>query len=241
MPKNNLHIVEIGPGLGDLTCKILEQKRVVKAYEIDKRMESFLTERFENEIEKKQFELFITDVLDVWQTKSLHDQKYDIVANLPYNVATNLILRAFKDDNCSSILVMIQKEVAEKFNAKNGSKEFGSLSVIAQSLCNVKMICDVPPNSFEPPPKVTSSVILFEKKDIFDKSFEPIYKSNLNGFEKFLKVAFLQPRKRAIKNLTTAYKKEAVQKAFIDLDLDQNIRPHQISTSTFHLIFQNID
>ena len=240
MPKNEQQIVEIGPGLGDLTCKLLESKRDVIAYEIDKRMEPILKDRFKNEIDKKQFELFITDVLNVWKDKSLHDDKYDLVANLPYNMATNLILRALNDKNCSNILVMIQKEVAEKFNAKEKTKEFSSLAIIAQSLCDIEVVCNVPPTSFDPIPKVDSSVILFKKKEILDKSFEDIYMKQMPSFEKFLKIAFSQPRKKLIKNLISAYKKESILETFKKLNLDQNIRAHEISTSNFHLIYKNI-
>ena len=118
-------------------------------------------------------------------------KKYDLIANLPYYIATNIILRAIEDNNCENILVMIQKEVAVKFSAKENEKEFSSLGIIA-SLCSLenRILFDVPPESFDPPPKVMSS-ILYIKKDMDVKLDK--------GFLKFLKVCFSQPRKKLFK------------------------------------------
>jgi len=214
MPKSDNLVVEIGPGLGDLTEKLLEKRRV-RAIEIDKDLCEILKKKFPN------LDLVCGDVLEIWQD-SLVNENYDLIANLPYYIATNIILRALKDKNAKNILVLIQKEVADKFSASVGAKNYGSISIIAQSVAKVKKLFDVPPGAFVPAPKVTSSVVLFEKfKDSYDEEFA-----------KFLKVAFSNPRKTLRKNLSAKYKIELKE-----FNLDEKIRPHQVDISTFFQLF----
>jgi 16S rRNA (adenine1518-N6/adenine1519-N6)-dimethyltransferase len=218
MPNTDNLVVEIGPGLGDLTEKLLEKRRVL-AYEIDKDLCEILKEKFPT------LNLKCGDVLEFWQ-ESLADEKYDLIANLPYYIATNIILRALKDKNAKNILVLIQKEVADKFAAQVGDKNYGSLAIIAQSVANVKKLFDIPPGAFVPAPKVTSSVILFEKeKESFNEDFA-----------KFLKAAFANPRKTLKKNLSAIYKDFDPEK----FDLAKSIRPHQVDGSTFFRLFSNM-
>ena len=216
MPNNNNLAIEIGPGLGDLTEKLLEKRRV-KAIEIDKDLCKILKEKFPS------LDLVCGDVLDYWQD-SLADENYDLIANLPYYIATNIILKALKDKNAKNILVLIQKEVADKFSAKVGDKNYSSLAIISQSVAKVKKLFDIPPGAFVPAPKVMSSVILFEKfKDSYDEEFA-----------KFLKQAFKSPRKTLKKNLSSFN---------IDLkkfNLPENIRPHQVDGSTFFQLFSEL-
>ena len=216
MPNTNNLVVEIGPGLGDLTEKLLEKRRVL-AFEIDKELCEILREKFPN------LNLKCGDVLEYWHN-NLAEENYDLIANLPYYIATKIILKALKDNNAKNILVLIQKEVADKFSAKPNNKNYSSLAILAQSVAKVKKLFDVPPGAFVPAPKVTSSVILFEKfKDSYDENFA-----------KFLKVAFSNPRKTLKKNLS-AYNFEPE-----NFRLDKNIRPHQVDGSTFFQLFSSL-
>ena len=218
MPNTNNLVVEFGPGLGDLTEKLLEKRRV-KAVEIDTDLCEILKEKFPN------LDLICDDVLEIWQD-SLVDEEYDLIANLPYYIATNIILKALKDKNAKNILVLIQKEVADKFSAKVGDKNYSSLAILASSVANVKKLFDIPPGAFVPAPKVTSSVILFEKfKDSYDEDFA-----------KFLKIAFANPRKTLKKNLSVKYKNFNPE----DFNLAKNIRPHQVDGSTFFQLFSKV-
>jgi len=218
MPRSDYPIVEIGPGLGDLTEKLLEKRRVT-AYEIDTDLCEILKEKFPN------LTLKCGDVLEFWQ-ETLENEKYDLIANLPYYIATNIILKALKDKNAKNILVLIQKEVADKFSAKPGDKNYSSLAILAQSVAKVKKQFDVPAGAFVPAPKVTSSVILFEKfKDSYDEDFA-----------KFLKIAFANPRKTLKKNLSAVYKNFDPEQ----FGLAKSIRPHQIDGSTFFRLFSNL-
>jgi 16S rRNA (adenine1518-N6/adenine1519-N6)-dimethyltransferase len=232
MPKNDNHIIEIGPGLGDLTKKLVKYKDV-RAYEVDRDLYSILQVEFANELASKNLEVVLTDVLDIWSKNgSLYDSKYDLVANLPYYIATNIILNAFDDDNCEHIIVMVQKEVADKFTATTGEKEFLALGVISELLCSKRyVLVEVPPTSFNPPPKVDSSVI-YLKKDMT--------KSLSEDFKNFLKVAYSQPRKKLIKNLSARYDKNILQKLFSKLNIDTNLRPHELTSSLYSQIFNNL-
>ena len=226
MPNDDLKVAEIGPGLGDLT-KELVKARNVTAFEVDKRLCEHLSKEFETATHDGRFELRCGDVLERWESGKLLDEPYHLVANLPYYIATNIILKALKDEHCRSVLVMVQKEVADKFAAKPKEKAFSALSVLASSVGKAKVCFEVEPEAFVPPPKVTSAVLLIEKnKSSDDKEFEA-----------FLKVAFSQPRKKLSKNLQSAFSKTLVAEAFTNLNLDSNLRPHEVETSIYHHLY----
>jgi len=156
MPNNNNKIVEIGPGLGDLTKFLVNVKSVV-AFEVDTDLCKRLDLKFKSEIQSKKLVLHCGDVLQNWHHRLLCEP-YDLIANLPYYIATNIILRALADPMCENILVMVQHEVAKKFSASSGESSFSALSVLTQSVGSASIVIDVPPAAFEPMPKVQSSV-----------------------------------------------------------------------------------
>ena len=232
MPNNNNYVVEIGPGLGDLTKNLVKYKEMT-AYEVDTDLISILESKFAIEIEENRLKLIHTDVLEAWDAQeTLHNGKYDLIANLPYYIATNIILRAFEDDNCENIIVMIQKEVALKFSAKPKDKEFSSLGVITDLVSlESRILFDVPPESFDPRPKVMSS-ILYIRKDM-NKSVD-------KDFNKFLKACFVQPRKKLSKNLSSIISKDLVSTYYEELDLSDNIRPHEVSSSLYSQLYTKV-
>ena len=232
MPNNNNHIVEIGPGLGDLTKNLVKYKDLT-AYEVDTDLIGILKSKFAIEIEEGKLKLIHTDVLEAWdKLKNLHDGKYDLIANLPYYIATNIILRAFEDELCEHIIVMVQKEVAEKFTAKTNDKEYSSLGIITELISiNSKILFDVPAEAFDPPPKVTSS-ILYIKKDM-SKSLD-------KDFNKFLKACFIQPRKKLSKNLTTIFDKNIIFEIYKELNINDNVRPHEVSSSLYSQMYTKV-
>ncbi len=228
MPKNRNKIAEIGPGLGDLT-NLLVNVKSVEAFEVDTELCELLQERFKQEINDKRLTLHCGDVLKKWKDNLLQED-YDLVANLPYYIATNIVLKALSDRKCKNILVMVQLEVAKKFCASVGKKEFSALSVISQSVARVSITQEVEPDAFEPKPKVKSAVVLFEKfSDIKDEEFN-----------NFLKLCFSQPRKTLYKNLSTKYDKEGLKNIFATINIKENIRPHQLPTSDYHQLYKNI-
>ena len=196
------------------------------AYEVDTDLIGILKSKFAIEMKEGKLKLIHTDVLEAWdKQKTLHDGKYDLIANLPYYIATNIILRAFEDKNCEHIIVMVQKEVAEKFTAKVNNKDYSSLGIITESISiDSRILFDVPPESFDPPPKIISS-ILYIKKDM-DKHLD-------KDFNKFLKACFVQPRKKLSKNLTSVIDKNTISKIYEELNIDDNVRPHEVSSSLY--------
>jgi 16S rRNA (adenine1518-N6/adenine1519-N6)-dimethyltransferase len=132
---------------------------------------------------------------------------------------------------------MIQKEVALKFSAKAGDKEFSSLSILANIIGESKLLFDVKGECFDPPPKVTSSVL----KIVKDKNYNSLFKEEeFEEFKKFLKTAFTQPRKTLIKNLQNSYDKIKVQEWLKNRNFSLTLRPHQLSSSDYHLLFKNL-
>ena len=232
MPHNDNHIVEIGPGLGDLTKKLVKCKEVT-AYEVDRDLYSILQTEFSNELKSNRLNIILGDVLKNWgEDSSLYSGKYDLIANLPYYIATNIILNGFNDRNCEHIIVMIQKEVADKFTAHCGEREYSSLSVITELISKeAKTLIVVPPESFSPPPKVDSAVI-YIKKDM-DKKID-------DDFNKFLKICFMQPRKKLIKNISSAYDKNLISSIFDELNIIENSRPHEVNASLYSQIYTKV-
>ena len=227
MPKDGLPLVEIGPGLGDLTRQLIRVGHV-RAYEVDKRLCEYLQSEFQEPLQSDRMELVCKDILE--HKGSLYEGEYSLVANLPYYIATKIILNALHDKQCKQILVMVQKEVAQKFAAKSGTKEFGSLAILAQSVADVELLFDVPPEAFVPPPKVTSAILSIHKRSSLDDK----------GFEEFLKVATKQPRKTVIKNLSTSYAKERLVELFTQLGLKPTLRSHEIELSIYHQLYREL-
>ena len=139
-------------------------------------------------------------------------------------------MKALKDPNCQSILVMIQKEVAVKFSAVPGQKEFSALSVLAETAGKATLCFEVGSEAFVPPPKVTSAVLLIEKDHTEDSE----------SFEALLRVAFQQPRKKLSKNLMAAFPKDKIENLFDRLDLDPNLRPHEAETYIYHHLYNEL-
>jgi len=233
MPNTEYPIAEIGPGLGDLTRYLVKIKSV-KAFEVDTDLCQHLEQRFKEEITTKHFSLQCGDVLEHWKSELL-DEKYDLVANLPYYIATNIILKALADQNCQNILVMVQKEVALKFSAEASEREFCALSIITQSVASASIVVEVPPSAFDPQPKVDSAVLLIRKSANRESE-----KLDVMDFESMLRAAFSQPRKTLIKNLSSKYNKAKLLDLFNSFELDVKIRPHQLSTKLYHQLYTQL-
>jgi len=229
IPKDNLRVVEIGPGLGDLTKELITTRNVT-AFEVDKRLCEHLQSTFDEAIHTATLSLNCGDVLKRWEENSLVEESYHLVANLPYYIATTIILKALKDEHCQSVLVMVQKEVAEKFSAEPGEKAFSGLSVLTQTVGFGELLFDVGAENFVPPPKVTSSILLIQKNRSEDNK----------DFENFLKVAFKQPRKKLSKNLSTHYDKDKVETLLKGLEVSPTIRPHEAETSMYHHLYNEL-
>jgi len=230
IPNDNLRVAEIGPGLGDLTKELILTRNVT-AFEVDKRLCEHLQQTFSEALHTATLTINCGDVLERWGNNKLLDEDYHLVANLPYYIATNIILKALKDEHCQSILVMVQKEVAQKFSAQAGQKEFSGLSVLTQTVGVAELLFDVGAENFVPPPKVTSSILLIRKHR----------SENSRDFEDFLKIAFKQPRKKLSKNLSTHYPKDKIEAELNALGVNLTIRPHEAETSMYHHLYTELN
>ncbi|WP_103644699.1 16S rRNA (adenine(1518)-N(6)/adenine(1519)-N(6))-dimethyltransferase RsmA [Campylobacter concisus] len=241
IPNDVANVVEIGPGLGDLTFRLLQIYKTT-CFEIDCELFQILKAKFANEIQNGQLKLFCKDALEQWQQEGgLSSENYFLVANLPYYVATKMILNAIDDEKCLGLIVMIQKEVALKFSAKSKDKEFSSLSILASLQGRCELLFDVDAKLFNPPPKVISSVIKLQKtKKIFGK--DGIFKDvkQYEAFKAFLRAVFASPRKMLLKNLSTNFDKKALEEIFEDLDLAQNLRPHELDVDSYLKVFERL-
>lgn len=219
------HMIEIGPGPGGLTRGLLlEGAQKLTAIEFDERAVRALSSL--NESADGRLDLIHGDALKDNILRYGTDGHRKIVANLPYNIATPLLINWFRDihkngtDAYQSITVMVQKEVAERMAAVDNSKPYGRLSVLVQWLCDARICFDVPASAFVPPPKVTSSIIqLIPKKRNDDIDFKTV--------EKITEMAFGQRRKMIRQTL----------KPYIniihDLGIDETLRAENLTVQNF--------
>lgn len=224
-------VVEIGVGLGDLSDELL-RLYPLKAYEIDSDLCSLLRQKYDRALESGCFTLIHQDVCEIEKNIAwLHSSPYILVSNLPYYVATHIILKAIRDPFCKGFIVMVQKEVAEKFCSSAGESDFCALSVLAQSVGEVKYLFDVPKEAFNPEPRVTSAVFMLKKNTNFEAFLE---------LESFLKICFKAPRKKLSKNLLSCFDQGVLDSVFASFGIPKQARAHELSTQMYHQIFEKL-
>ena len=188
-PQKNDHIVEIGPGLGVLTEALLSCVPEMDAVELDRDIIPLLVKRCEN---LGNLTLHEADALQ-YDFKSLAGDKRPlrIVGNLPYNISTPLMFHLIESSQIiCDMHFMLQKEVVNRLAAQPGNKDYGRLSVMMQYHCRVDSLFDVPPGSFDPPPKVNSAVVR-----LVPYSKPPVKVNDVKVLEKVVTQAFSQRRK----------------------------------------------
>ena len=184
-------VVEIGPGRGALTEKLVERKAEIYAIELDTELARSLQERFGH---LPNVHVVEADALDIDFVKISGGRKIRLVANLPYNVSTAILQRLFKSANIfEECVLMFQREVVDRIAASPGSKDRGFLSVLTEAYFDVEKLFDVPPTAFRPVPKVWSSVVCLTPCDghVFDSK----------ALESIVSVSFAQKRKTILNNL----------------------------------------
>ena len=215
-------VFEIGPGPGGLTRALfLEGAREVIAIEKDRRVISFLDHLVKTA--NGQLTLIEADALNqpIWE---MGQAPRKIVANLPYNIATTLLLSWLGHAHAfASLTLMFQREVAMRLVAQPGDKAYGRLSVITQWLCEAELKFDVPPQAFVPPPKVTSSVVHLLPRNA------PLFDCRKQDLETVTTIAFGQRRKM----LRASFKKYGGEELLNEADIDPAIRPEQLSIEAF--------
>lgn len=225
-------IIEIGPGLGNLTSPLLENAGKVICIELDPKMISILKDRFSL---YENFELINEDVLKVDLNKLIEQnckfKSAKVVANLPYYITTPIIMKLLEDKlNLESITVMVQKEVAERLADKPGGKEVGAITYSINYYTNPEIIIDVPRDSFIPAPNVDSAVI---KLDVLKEPKVNVLDEEL--FFKVIKFSFLQKRKTLINSLSNSrlLPKDFLEEMLNELGIDLRVRAEQLSLENF--------
>jgi 16S rRNA (adenine1518-N6/adenine1519-N6)-dimethyltransferase len=220
-------VIEIGPGAGALTYKLSKVAKNVLCYEIDTTLENILKS---NLGDASNVDIIFDDFLKRDVKKDI--EKYDykklyVVANLPYYVTTPIIVKLIEDDlNVSRIVVMVQKEVGDRFKASVGGKEYNSLSIFINYYYDVKKVMDVSRNVFMPMPNVDSIVLSFDKKD------ETYYLEDKDVFFKLVRDSFKQKRK-TIKNNLRDYNLDVIESVLKKNNLDLSTRAEDIEIKVF--------
>lgn len=160
-------VVEIGPGAGALTHRLLERVGVLHAIEIDRDLQASLQERWG---ERDGFVLHTGDALTfdygaLDNNNSNNSNPWRCVGNLPYNISTPLLVKLFAHD-ATDMHFLLQAEVAERLSASAGSKSYGRLSLAVQLYGEVEIVLRVPPEAFDPPPKVQSALVRIQRKNV---------------------------------------------------------------------------
>ena len=214
-------ILEIGPGSGNLTTYILKQNpKKIYVIEKDDDLALLLKEKFDNEIE-----IINDDILKISEDK-ISNQKLVVFGNLPYNISTEIlskwILNIGSNFWFESLVLMFQKEVADRIISDFNTSKYGRLSILSSWKLNIKKIMDIKPQSFSPRPKIDSSLLLFTPKEKFFKL------KNSKNLEMITRIFFSQRRKMLKKPFNQVFSngKEVAEKFGIDLNLrPQNLKP----------------
>jgi 16S rRNA (adenine1518-N6/adenine1519-N6)-dimethyltransferase len=218
---NNKEVLEIGPGSGNLTTYILKRKpKKLYVIEKDNDLSLLLEEKFNNEIT-----IINGDILKITEDK-ISDSKLLVFGNLPYNISTEIlskwIINLGKSFWFKSLVLMFQKEVADRIIAEPNTSTYGRLTILSNWKLNIKKIIDIKPESFSPRPKIDSSLLLFTpKNDYFELK-------NAKNLEIITRVFFSQRRKMLKKPFNQIFSnaKEVSEKFKINLNLrPQNLEP----------------
>lgn len=223
-------VIEIGPGKGALTEKLLLHAGQVIAIEKDHMLIEFLKEKFANDIKKKKLILVDGDVLD-YEPKI---KNYKLIANIPYNITGAIFKKFLSAKNPPSLMVLlVQKEVAERIVARDKKESILSISVKAYGI--PKYIAKVSKKYFSPSPKVDSSII--QINNISKNNFKKI-KEEL--FFEMLKTGFAHKRKILVKNLEKIKQKDEIVKAFSLIDLSSKARAEDLSLDDWFCLLREI-
>ena len=220
-------VIEIGPGAGSLTFKLSKFAGNVIAYEIDESLKPLLLDNLKS---KNNIDIIFQDFLKsdvLGDIKKYEYKKLYVVANLPYYITTPIVTKFITDNiPVDKLIIMVQKEVGNRFKAIPNTKEYNSLSIFLNYYFDIKKILDVSKNVFVPKPNVDSIVLELSKKDNKYKI------KNEELFFKLVKDSFKQKRK-TLKNNLKNYNLDIINKVLNEYGLDLNVRAENLSIEQF--------
>jgi len=218
-------ILEVGPGTGNLTSFILKKNpKKMFVIEKDDDLAINLNENF-----KDQLTIINDDILHV-DENLIFDNKVTVFGNLPYNISTEILskwITQTKDDFWfNNLILMFQKEVADRIIAKFNTSNYGRLSILSNWKLNVEKICDIKPESFSPRPKIDSSLLFFSPKKNFYQIKDP------KNLEKVTRIFFNHRRKMLKKPFNQLFNGD--QRVLNELKIDLNLRPQNLDFDTYY-------
>ena len=226
-------VIEIGPGAGSLTSELGKYAKNVIAYEIDETLKPILEKNITSNTEVIFEDFLKRDIAE--DIKKYNYKKLYVIANLPYYITTPIIIKLIETKiDFDKIVVMVQKEVGDRFKAKPKTKEYNSLSVFLSYYFNITKILDVSRNVFMPKPNVDSIVVCFTKK------VDKLKVNNEELFFKLIKDSFKQKRKNLRNNLK-GYDLENISKTLSKYNLDLTVRAEALPLEIFVDIANNLE
>ena len=226
-------VIEIGPGAGSLTSELGKYAKNVIAYEIDETLKPILEKNITPNTEVIYEDFLKRDIAE--DIKKYNYKKLYVIANLPYYITTPIIIKLIETKiDFDKIVVMVQKEVGDRFKAKPKTKEYNSLSVFLSYYFNITKILDVSRNVFMPKPNVDSIVVCFTKK------VDKLKVNNEELFFKLIKDSFKQKRKNLRNNLK-GYDLENISKTLSKYELDLTVRAEALPLEIFVDIANNLE
>ena len=224
-------VLEVGPGEGALTKELISTKAKIISFEIDKRLEETLAKiKYDNLtiIYEDFLKIDLKNVLKNYKYKKIH-----LIANLPYYITTPIINKVINETEVEEMIIMVQKEVADRFKAKPNTKEYNSLSVFLQYNFEIQLVTIVSKNSFIPKPKVDSAVIKFSRKN------EKLSAKNEEIFFKLVKDSFKFKRKN-LKNNLFDYDLKVIENVLKTFNKDLTYRAESLTIDEFIKISNEI-
>lgn len=235
--KEGEKLLEIGPGKGDLTKRLLATGNTVVAIEKDSRLIKLLNDKFASEIESGQLKLIEGDIFDFKLDELFsRGEAYKVIANIPYYITGKLLRELFSAVNqAARVVLLLQKEVAERLVAKDKKESLLSLSVKAYG--NIEYVASVPRALFRPSPKVDSAII--SVGEISRKFFDNDDNSEKRFF-RMIKMAFSSKRKKLANNLKPYFgDNPKTEKALNKCGIDPNIRAERVSLGEWKCLLKN--
>ena len=228
----NKNILEIGPGTGNLTEYILNKKpKKFTVIEKDSDLVNKLKERF-----KEKLNIINDDVLNINES-SLFNEKVIVFGNLPYNISTEIltkwIINLKNDFWFENLILMFQKEVADRIIANYNNSNYGRLSILTNWKLIVKKICDIKPTSFVPKPKIDSSLLLFTPRKDFYRINDP------KSIEKITRIFFNNRRKMIKKPFNQIF--NGNQEILDRLKIDLNLRPQNLNFEAYYKLTEEYE
>ncbi|HBM16217.1 MAG TPA: ribosomal RNA small subunit methyltransferase A [Lentisphaeria bacterium] len=227
--KKDENIIEIGPGLGSLTERILESEAMLTAIEFDHKLFDYLKFKYKS---RENITLINEDACRTDYTKlTANIPEYRLISNLPYSISTPLMAKfADLENPPAGMLLLLQKETALRFIATPNTKDYGSITIRLQLLYQGELVRTVSPNVFFPKPDVQSAILKLTRKTVYPDI------SARKKVDAIVKTAFLKRRKKLKNTIAPLFGERAIEKAFSEMGLNPNARPEDISPQDYLIL-----